>query len=315
MASREIAFSSVVYHPLLERNDRVVRDGDVLRTDLGAALGDVAIADPELFLERRHAIGHIQRMHLQRGGVDEVTRPDELVVLVMVAQHVTDVLAQEALDALPKLLHAIHVALVDSPCPVGRIRRPRREALNLRLHAVIPGDVRHEIAHVRKRTHGFHRHGLVVRQLVQASHAHELGLPIDLCRARAALARLAIPAHREIVCLLRLDLMHGVENDHAFIRLGDVVVQRAAAVRTAPQPEAARPVTHRRILRGLRRRVGIDRLRGCILRMPRHDCISVMIAANSSGMGGIGCRVSCMSSPRPRVTMWLNVPNAGSLSG
>ena len=56
-------------------------------------------------------VGDVERMHLQRGGVDEKARPDELVVLVMIAQDVADVLAEEALDALPELLHAVHVLL------------------------------------------------------------------------------------------------------------------------------------------------------------------------------------------------------------
>src|SRR5258706_552619 len=83
----------------------------------------------------------------------------------------------------------IHGALAVSTCPVARTGRARREGVNLRLHGAIPVEVRHERAHVRKRTHGFHRPGLAVRLLVQAVHAHELGEPIVLCRARAALAR------------------------------------------------------------------------------------------------------------------------------
>ncbi len=65
-------------------------------------------------------------MHLERGHVDEKPRPDELVVLVMVAQHVAHILAQEALDALPELLDAIDVGLGDAPRTVGRIGRARR---------------------------------------------------------------------------------------------------------------------------------------------------------------------------------------------
>src|SRR5476649_931359 len=40
---------------------------------------------------------------------DALPISDELVVLVVIAQHVADVLAQEALDALAKLLHALDV--------------------------------------------------------------------------------------------------------------------------------------------------------------------------------------------------------------
>src|SRR5690242_7306850 len=41
----------VVHHALLERDDRVVGDVDRLGADLGAALGDVAVADARLLPE------------------------------------------------------------------------------------------------------------------------------------------------------------------------------------------------------------------------------------------------------------------------
>ena len=44
-----------VHNPLLQRNDRIVGDGDILRTNLGAALGDVAIADAVLSCANRPA--------------------------------------------------------------------------------------------------------------------------------------------------------------------------------------------------------------------------------------------------------------------
>ena len=47
------------------------------------------------------------------------------LVLLVVAQHVAHVLAQEALDALPEFLHAVHVALLHAPGAVGRIGRAR----------------------------------------------------------------------------------------------------------------------------------------------------------------------------------------------
>src|SRR6185503_20635166 len=45
-----------IHHTLLEGNDGVVRDGDVLRANLGAALGDVAVADPPGLLQLVHPI-------------------------------------------------------------------------------------------------------------------------------------------------------------------------------------------------------------------------------------------------------------------
>src|SRR4051812_27304876 len=75
----------------LQRNDRVVGDGDVLGADLGAALGDVAVADAVRLLELGEAVLGVERMHLERGDVDQEARADELLVLVVIAQHVADV--------------------------------------------------------------------------------------------------------------------------------------------------------------------------------------------------------------------------------
>ncbi len=69
----------------------------------------------------------VERVHLQRGHVDEEPRADELVVLVVVAQHVADVLAQEALDALAEFLHAVDVFLLHPPGAVGCVGLPRLE--------------------------------------------------------------------------------------------------------------------------------------------------------------------------------------------
>ena len=60
-------------------------------------------------------------MHFECGGVDQETRPDELVELTMLAEYVADVLAEKALDTLAKLLHAVYVGLLHAPGAVGRI--------------------------------------------------------------------------------------------------------------------------------------------------------------------------------------------------
>jgi hypothetical protein len=87
----------------------------VLRTDLGAALGDVAVAERVVVLEVAQAVFGVERVHLQRRHMHEEPRADEFVVLVMVTQHVADVLAQEALDALPEFLHPVDVLLRHAP--------------------------------------------------------------------------------------------------------------------------------------------------------------------------------------------------------
>ena len=80
----------------------------------------------------------VDRVHLQVRGVDEEARTDELAVLVVIPQHVADVLAQEALDALAEFLNPVDVLLRDAPRAVGGIGRARLELPDPFLDAGIP---------------------------------------------------------------------------------------------------------------------------------------------------------------------------------
>src|SRR5688572_2698618 len=86
----------VVGDALLERDDGVVGDVDVLRADLGAALRDVAEADARLLADELRAVGpRVERMHVEPGRLDEEPRArEDLLVLLVVADHVADVLAE-----------------------------------------------------------------------------------------------------------------------------------------------------------------------------------------------------------------------------
>ena len=145
-----------IHYPLLERNDGVVGDVDVFRAYFSAALGDVAEADAELVLQHLCARDAVERMHLERGRADEEARSAKLFLLVVIAQDVADILAEEALDALAELLHAIDVALVHLPLDAGA----RLEGRDLLIHFEIPGDVGHQILDDRKCLHGKDGDGL-----------------------------------------------------------------------------------------------------------------------------------------------------------
>src|SRR5579864_2266614 len=90
----------LVGHAFLERDDGVVRDVDVLRAHLGAALRDVAVPEPTLLASLVGAIQHVLRMHLEAGDAHEEARPVEAVGVVVRAHDVAHVLTEEALDAL-----------------------------------------------------------------------------------------------------------------------------------------------------------------------------------------------------------------------
>src|SRR6266849_3988873 len=109
----------VVGHPLLHRDDAVVGDVDVLGAHLGAALGDVAEADAGLGPRELPAVDGVERVHVEAGDLDEEAWPREgRLQLIVVTDDVTDVLAEEALDALVELLDAIDVLLNH---PVGAV--------------------------------------------------------------------------------------------------------------------------------------------------------------------------------------------------
>src|SRR4029077_12132893 len=123
---------------LLERDDGVVGNRDVFRTNFRTALGDVAETDAELLSQIFHAIAYIQRMHFERRRIHQKSRADELLVHLMVAQDVADILTEIALDALAKLLHPIDILLGNAPGAIGRVGRPRLEPGDALLHLVIP---------------------------------------------------------------------------------------------------------------------------------------------------------------------------------
>src|SRR5262249_42075996 len=84
---------------------------------------------------------------------------------------------------------------------------------------LVPRHVRHQIFDERERVQRLQGDWLILRHGVHARHAHEARLAVDLRGAGAALARLAVPAARQVRRLRRLDLVDGVEHDHALADL------------------------------------------------------------------------------------------------
>ena len=130
-----------IHHSFFQRNNPVVRDLNLLRTNLGAAFRDVALPDPVGFAQLRYPIFGIERVHLQGGRVNQETRPDKAIVHLMIAQDVADILTKKTLDTFPELLHPIDVFLLHPPGPVWCVGRSRLKRLNLFLHLKVPGDV------------------------------------------------------------------------------------------------------------------------------------------------------------------------------
>ena len=105
---------------------------------------------PLRLLQFRQAVFGVERVHFQRGGINEKARADEFLVLVMVAQDVADVLAEKTFDALAEFLHAVDVLLLHPPGAVRRVGRARLEFLDFLLDAEIPRNVGHQVADARE---------------------------------------------------------------------------------------------------------------------------------------------------------------------
>src|SRR6266508_908499 len=215
----------VVDDTLLQRNDRVVRDVDVLGADFGTALGDVAIAEAELLLQESGPGRAVEWVHLERGDPHEETGAAELPLLSVVPQNVADVLTEEALDALAELLHAVDVGLRHLPARAWA-RGKRRD---LAVDFVVPRDVRHEVAGDGKRLHRRHDHRLIERKSVHPGLAREPRATVDFRRTGAAFARLAVPAHGEVRREVALNVVERIENDHPG-RDGDPVLDELASL-------------------------------------------------------------------------------------
>ena len=209
--------------------------------------------------------------------------------LLVLAQHVAHVLAQETLDALAKLLHAIDVGLLHPPGAIRRIGRARLEFLDRLLHAEVPGDVGDQVADRGERVHRLDDHRHVQVQLAQPRHAHQLGHAVDLSGARTALAGLAVPAHRQVGRLLRLDAVDGIQHHHALFHRRLVILKLPAARIAAPDAE--------------------QRLHWPSISSPR--------SLPSTLRASAGWRAAPPASrhPAPRATTMLYLPHSGSLFG
>src|SRR5262249_52733710 len=132
---------------LLERNDGVVGDVNFFGADFGAALGDVAVAEAEFVLEERNSVCAVERMHFEAGGTDEEARSAERFVLLMIAEHVADVLAKKAFNAFAKFLDTVDVALIHFPFDI----LARLEGGDFLVDLVVRGDIGDEVFDNRKR--------------------------------------------------------------------------------------------------------------------------------------------------------------------
>ena len=137
-----------------------------------------------------------------------------------------DVLAEEAFNAFPHFLSLLYLMLLHSP-PVFCILRPRLEARYGFVIRVVLGNIGHEVLNYRNSLHRGYRDRPLVFIIRDTCHASELWLTVDFSTTGSTLTGLTIPPHSEIRCLLGLDAVDCVENDHALINIDSVAFKLA----------------------------------------------------------------------------------------
>ena len=120
------------------------------------------------------AVSGVERVHVELGAARTKKRgpKNSRLVLLVVADDVADVLAEEALDALPELLAAVDV-LLHHPAACRRHRAAGAERRDLSRGLVVERHVGDQVADERERSQRRHRDGLALGKISHPGHAHQ----------------------------------------------------------------------------------------------------------------------------------------------
>lgn len=197
------------------RDDGVVGDVNVLRTDFGAAFGDVAEAYTGGIAGKRDTVERVFRVIDVVGEAGEIAGAEEGTFLMVVAEDVTDVLTEEAFDASAVFEEALDVLLEHLPRLAGEVFGRRGKGGNMAVDVVVDGDVGDEIFDEGKRAERMDM-DILTLELIDPGFAHEPGMAVDFGGTGAAFGGFTVPAAGEVAGQVRLDVVNGVQNNHAF---------------------------------------------------------------------------------------------------
>ena len=88
---------------------------------------------PSEILQFFQPVFSVNWVHFQGSGVNEESRSDELVMKIVFPKDMADILAEEALNTLPKLLDVVNVFLFHPPRTIFGIRGSWRETVSFSL--------------------------------------------------------------------------------------------------------------------------------------------------------------------------------------
>lgn len=128
----------LVNDAFFERDDGVVRNRDMFRADFRTTFGDVTISDTIRILQFLQPVFSVNWVHFQGSGVNEESRSDELVMKIVFPKDMADILAEETLNTLPKLLDVVNVFLFHPPRTIFGIRGSWRERFHFLFDFEVP---------------------------------------------------------------------------------------------------------------------------------------------------------------------------------
>ena len=128
----------LVNDAFFEWDNGVVRNRDMFRTDLRTTFGDVTISNTIRILQFFQPVFSVNWVHFQGSGINEESRSDELVMEIVFSKDMTDILTEEALNALAKLLDVVNVFLFHPPRTIFGIRGSWREGFHFLFNLEVP---------------------------------------------------------------------------------------------------------------------------------------------------------------------------------
>ena len=164
--------------------------------NFGAALGDVAHTKTVFLLGSALSIAQgIQGMHIKFSDSNEETRAREgLLILLVVADYMASILAEEALNALTELLAPFNIDLFHTRLAGFQIRW-WRISRNFHRFFVIEGDICNEISNDWECSKWGHGDCLALFKHIHSGHTRKARLTVDFHRTGTAFTSLAIPTN------------------------------------------------------------------------------------------------------------------------
>jgi hypothetical protein len=156
----------------------------------------------------------------------------------MITQYMANILTQKALNALAKFLASLNIAL-----PKRKLRLVffgiSGKGFDALVLLKIPSKIGDQILNDGKGLEWLNGYFFPFLKLIHAGHTRQARHAINFHAAGTALSRLAIPAHRQIPRLPRLNAVNGVENHHARTQIDSKMFELTSVLVPAPNPESS----------------------------------------------------------------------------